>query len=163
MGGSSSKLLCPAPLKNLELLKRGPEIHNDGNPLIGGLPGQRWKAPFSEDLLFTNPPGWFCLGCSWWRGFGAQGWESSTSQASYLPFSRTAPSTHSPSLSSKGLLRQILDRSGGPTGRMHRRGVEFFSLLFPKISFLYVGLFRRRIKQAFIFADMFTFSKRISS
>lgn len=134
----------------------------------------------------------------WRRGLGTQGWGSSTSQASYLPFSRTVPSTRSPSLSSKGfffflnlstllknlfiyftlnyfigfalhwleskgLLRQILDRSGGPTERTHRRGVGFCSLLFPKISFLYVGLFQGRIKQAFIFAGMFTFSKRISS
>ena len=66
-------------------------------------------------------------------------------------------------LESKGLLRQILDKSGGPTERTHRRGVGFCSLLFPKISFLYVGLFQRRIKQAFIFAGRFTFSKRISS
>jgi len=40
-GSTSSKLLCPSPLENLELLRRGPEIHNYDNPLMGGFPGQR--------------------------------------------------------------------------------------------------------------------------
>lgn len=98
--GASSKLLCPAPLENLELLRRGPEIHNYDNPLMGSISRAEMKGTLLRRSAIYQPT-WMVL--SWLTCGGGLVPRDGEALARHpcLPFSRTVPSTRSPSLSSK--------------------------------------------------------------
>lgn len=71
--GASSKLLCPAPLENLELLRRGPEIHNYDNPLMGAFQGRDEGTLLKKVCYLPTHLDGSVLADLWRRRLGAQG------------------------------------------------------------------------------------------